>query len=289
MVDNSVLTRCYMKNLVSLLLIGVSVGLFSCDGSEKEKAKKEQSATAFPGTESNRQFTVNSAALQRDFTTWWNYTYHNIKLSQDFVGLAVDSTVIKKADFLYRLTSGRVVPFKVLVRDGMTYYKLYPIDESRTDIKETIKQKAVFEIDHFNREGTSLPDYKFTDIQGKTYSPTTTKGKLVVLKCWYIGCVACVQEFPEVNKLVDRYKERNDILFISLAMDNKEDLVDFLKANELKYATVPKMKDFMQHQLNIGSYPTHILLDKAGKVVKVVDRIDELKPFIDKQSVATSL
>ena len=272
-----------MKKCVPLLLMGVSVGLFACDGREKEKVEKGQSATAFPVSESNRQFTVHSAALQKDFNTWWNYTYYNVKLSQDFVGLAVDSTVIKKAEFLSRLTSGSVVPFKVMVRDGVTYYKLYPLNEFRTDIQGTVKQMAVSEIEHFNREGALLPDYEFTDIKGQTYRSATTRGKLVVLKCWYIGCVACVQEFPEVNKLVDSYKGRNDILFISLAMDNKEDLVEFLKANELKYATVPKMKDFMQGQLAIGSYPTHILLDRAGKVVKVVNRIDELKPFIDKQ------
>lgn len=121
-----------------------------------------------------------------------------------------------------------------------------------------------------------------------TYSPATTKGKIVVIKCWYIGCVACAQEFSEVNKLVDGYKDWDDILFVSLAMDGKEELVDFLKSNELKYVTVPNMEDLMQSKLGIGSYPTHLLLDRAGKIVKVVDRIDELKPFLEKQA-ATSL
>jgi peroxiredoxin len=176
-----------------------------------------------------------------------------------------------------------------MVRDGVTYYKLYPINESQPEIKATIKQKAASEIEHFEKEGQLLPAYKFTDITGKAYSSTSTKGKVVVIKCWYIGCVACVKEFPEVNKLVDGYKDRDDILFISLAIDGKEDLTDFLKGNELKYATVPHMKDFMQDQLGIGSYPTHILLDRAGKIVKVVDSVEELKPFLEKQAVVASL
>lgn len=277
-----------MKNLVALLLVGVAFGMFSCGSGEKSKVEKEGSVTPASGTESKRQFSVNSAALQKDFTTWWTYTCSNVKLSQEFVGLDVDSSVMAKADFLHRLTSGRVVPFKIMVRDDVTYYKLYTINESQPDIKATIKQKAAVEIDHFRMEGQALPAYKFTDITGKAYSPATTKGKLVVLKCWFIGCVPCVQEFPEVNRLANRYKDRNDILFISLAMDKKERLAKFLKKNELKYATVPEMEDYMQSRLGIGAYPTHLLVDRAGKIVKVVNRIDELQPFLEKQAAAAA-
>ncbi|SFQ58151.1 TlpA family protein disulfide reductase [Hymenobacter arizonensis] len=278
-----------MKNFYFLFLLGGALGLSFCSGDNAATTQQESPNATAPGTESNRQFTVNSAALQKDFTTWWNYTYYNVKLSQDFMGLDTDSMVIRKADFLSRLTSGRVVPFKIMVRDDVTYYRLYPINESQPSIRETIKQKAASEIEHYEKEGQLLPAYQFTDITGKTYSPASTKGKVVVLKFWYIGCVACVQEFPEVNRVVDRYKGREDILFVSLAFDDKEALVNFLQGHELKYATVPNMQDFLQFKLGISSYPTHILLDRAGKIVKVVDRIDELAPFLEKQALATSL
>lgn len=205
------------------------------------------------------------------------------------MGLDVDSTVIKKTDFLYQLTSGRVVPFKIVVRNDVTYYKCYNINEAQPDIKSTIKQQAANEIDHFEMQGQSLPAYQFTDIAGRKYTPENTKDKMVVLKFWHIGCVACVQKFLEVNKVVDTYKDRDEILFISLVFDNKEDLVEFLKAKELKYATVPGMKHFMEHRLHISSYPTHMPLDKAGKIVKVVVHIDELELFLEKQAAATLL
>jgi hypothetical protein len=32
--------------------------------------------------------------------------------------------------------------------------------------------------------------------------------KIVVIKCWYIHCAACIKEFPEVNNLVRKYKDR---------------------------------------------------------------------------------
>ena len=57
-----------------------------------------------------------------------------------------------------------------MVWDGVTYYKLYSLNESQPDNKATIKQKAASEIDHFNIEVKSLRGYKFTDLTGKSYS-----------------------------------------------------------------------------------------------------------------------
>ena len=62
-----------------------------------------------------------------------------------------------------------------------------------------------------------------------------------------------------------------------------------MKAREFKYATVPHMQDFMQYQFKVSAYPTHMLLDRAGKIVKVVNRIDELEPFLRKQAATTTL
>ena len=115
-------------------------------------------------------------------------------------------------------------------------------------------------------------------MNGKTYDRFTTKGKVLVIKCWFIRCVACLKEFPELNKLVDKYKDRNDMLFISLAIDSKQDLISFLNTKEFKYAVVPDKEKC------ITAYPTHILIDKNGKIVKVVNGIDDLIPFIEKQA-----
>lgn len=141
---------------------------------------------------------------------------------------------------------------------------------------------ALTEIEHLEMEGKELPAYNFTDLNGKTYNESNTKGKIIILKCWFIHCVACVKEFPELNKLVDEYKNRSDIQFVSLATDSKEKLTLFLKTKEFKYAVVPEQEKFMSEQLHITSYPTHILIGKDGKIVKVVNSIDELTPFIKK-------
>lgn len=205
-------------------------------------------------------------------------------MSQDFIGLDLNSGIIDKKAFLNRLLTDKVFAFKLGSKAKNDIYKLYPLSSKDENIKATIKKMALTEIQHYKMESTQIPPFNFTDINGIRYDRASTKGKLMVLKCWFIGCVACIKEFPELNKLVNNYKDNKNILFISLAIDQKEELTKFLKTKKFKYAVVPEMKNFMSNQLKITQYPTHLLIDKTGKIVKIVNRIDELIPFLEKAS-----
>ena len=231
----------------------------------------------------DEEFTVNIAALLKDSRAWYNYTYYNVKLSQDFIGLDVDSTSIDKATFLNKLLTGDVIAFKTRLVQGKPVYKLYKFASVDEDIKATSKQLASIEKRNDGIEGQQLPAYTFADLNGATYTPASTKGKILVLKCWFIHCVACVQEFPSCNKLVEENEENKHLLFLSLAIDTKQQLSAFLKTKPFKYAVVPNMEDYMTDKLNIGEYPTHLLVDKTGKIIKVVNTIEELVPFLTKE------
>lgn len=167
--------------------------------------------------------------------------------------------------------------------EGRPVYKLYEVNSDKKNFYSTTKQMAEIEMAHVRMEGTELPDYNFTDLNGKTYDNTNTKGKLLVVKCWFIACVACVKEFPELNELVEENKDREDVLFVSLAMDNKQDLAKFLTTKEFKYAVIPETRSFMIDEMHINMFPTHLLIDRKGKIVKVVNKIDDLIPFLNKE------
>ncbi len=256
-----------MKKLLLLLLLAIPFSEYSYSQDIKGLDKDH---------------TTDWRTLTDDYMTWYTYTYNNVHLSQDFIGLNVDSAVIDKPAFFNKLLRDKVFAFKIGTKGDNDVYKLYPLTAKDESIKAVIKEMASTEIRNFKMEGTEMPTFTFTDISGNNYDNSSTKGKLIVLKCWFIHCVACVQEFPDLNKLVNNYKNDDNILFISLASDNKEDLIKFLKTKKFKYAVVPEMKNFMNNDLNITQYPTHILIDKTGKIVKVVNRIEDLVPFLDK-------
>ena len=274
------------KSFLILLIISLYY-LCSCNNDTSRRVavvNKIDSNFTIKSVPLDTVYQLDRAALTKDPRAWYNYTYYNVPLSTDFIGLDVDSTVINKEAFLNKLLKGNVVPFKIRVVQDTPVYKLYTLNENKEGIEPTLIQMAEWEMKYFKMEGKEMPKYNLTDLNGKTYDNVSTRGKIVLFKCWFIHCGACVEEFPELNKLVEENSANKDILFISLALDSAQNLREFLKTKEFKYAVVPDTKNLV-HKMNIVAYPTHLLIDRNGKIVKVVNRIEELIPFLNKEKL----
>jgi len=263
--------------------------VLSCNNNNHPQHSANQHNTSSTKENEKNELTENKIIavapndILRNFDSWYNYAYWNTPLSKSFIGLDVDSTKLDKTNFLNKLINGEYVVFKKGVFRDKVIYQLFKYDGSDEVIKSNMKQLASIEMKNFKMEGQQIPEFNLTDLKGNSYDAASTKGKILVLKCWFIGCTACVKEFPECNNLVNEYKSKSDVLFVSLASDKEEQLKDFLKNKVLEYAVIPKMDTYMVSKLHIDMYPTHLLVDGKGKILKVANTIKELKPFLEKE------
>ncbi|MEX2568123.1 MAG: TlpA disulfide reductase family protein [Cyclobacteriaceae bacterium] len=231
---------------------------------------------------------VNLNEIETDFIQWWTYHSNNISLSSNFIGVNEKSDTIDKEQFLEQLTSGDFIPLKLKSKDKIETYKLYKLDAlADKSIGSTIKNESSTYLKHFNMEGKTFPKFDFTDLNGNHFNNENTKGKTTIFKTWFIGCTACVAEFPELNKLVENHKNANDIVFVSLALDAKPELEKFLLKKPFKYQVVPVKKDFLEKKLNLQIYPTHIIVDKNGTIIKVVNKASEMIAFLENENRLT--
>ena len=269
------LSRCFLA-LFTLYMFS------SCNNGNADQQARvaPEKSTAKQGT--SLVFNTDPTTVVKDFNTWWTYYYQQVNLSEDFMALGTDSTRMNKEDFLRELTTGKYIPIRLGVKDGESSYQLYLLHSRKTEIAGVMKEDALRVLKNYGMEGTQMPSFSFVDLQGKKYDPKNTAGKTMVLKVWFIHCVACVQEFPELNKLVDEYKGETDVLFVSLAMDAKPALQEFLKTREFKYAVVADEKRFIMDDLHATQFPTHIIIDKKGTIRKVVTRCEEMVPALRK-------
>jgi peroxiredoxin len=207
--------------------------------------------------------------VQKDFTTWWDYTKSYIKLSAEFIPLDISSNIISKESFLKQISTGEYIALKI---DGTELkYKLFKLNPSVDyEIKTQIKRLGDDAFVKYKMEGIQMPDFEFKDLNGNVYTNESIKGKIVVLKCWFINCMQCIKEMPELNELVKEYKKRKDVLFISLASDSKEKLDSFLLTHKFSYAVLPVPETFMGGPLKVSGYPTHFIIDRTGIIRKVV-------------------
>ena len=71
------------------------------------------------------------------------------------------------------------------------------------------------------------------------------------------------------------------MIFLSLACDTKAELVNFLKEKYFEYQIVPNQREFIDKNLKLQLYPTHIIVDKNGTILKVVNKASEMIAFLE--------
>ena len=129
-----------------------------------------------------------------------------------------------------------------------------------------------------------------TEIDWESY-----RGKVVLVDFWATWCGWCVQEFPEIEALYDKYRDQG---FVVIGYSVDEDLDDLKKFNDegkLPWKTLSqrlsadaKKKDGTEYlsineYYGIDSYPTLILVGKDGKVIDTNARGDRLVELLEEQ------
>lgn len=216
--------------------------------------------------------------LHKDFKKWYSYHKTSIILALNFTALDENNINISKQNFLKQLKTGDFIALKSNNPDLQPSYKLFKLNETSDDIiRQSIRIMGASAYSHFKFEGKKFPDFQFTILDGNLYTNESVKGNYLLVKCWFINCKPCVEEFPELKRLVDFFDKQKDLIFLSLALDNEDDLKRFLAQNVFNYETVSEQDLYIKEKLHVIAYPTHFIVDRDGMIVKVVNQVSELK------------
>lgn len=222
------------------------------------------------------------AALSKDFMSWWAYHNQEINLSGPYATFDENGNSIGKGQFLEILIKQEFI-IKNLNKEGdLPNYQLVRMDSlASEDVIRTLQNEARKVLHHYNMEGKALPDYTWEALEGDIYNKESTLGKTLIIKTWFIGCKACVAEFPELNSWYENHQEDDKLLFISLATDPKENLERFLEKTPFKYEVIPEQGNYISQDLKLRIYPTHLIVDEEGKVIKVFNKASELIEYFE--------
>ncbi len=114
--------------------------------------------------------------------------------------------------------------------------------------------------------GIDAYNFEVKTTKGKKYKLSDLKDKIVVLNFWYLGCRPCVHEFPDLNNVVEKYKNNKNVIFLGISVDGKEEVIKiFLKRKIFNYQIVVTDYKIAKKQ-GVYLYPTNIVIDKKGKI-----------------------
>lgn len=106
------------------------------------------------------------------------------------------------------------------------------------------------------------------DITEKTLYKGGTK--LVLVHFWGTWCAPCEREFPALLRLIERFKDEKDIVFLMLAVnDTRIDALKFLKRFKFPDNVVLALDESGQSMKQFGTVkvPESYLFDQKGKSI----------------------
>lgn len=114
--------------------------------------------------------------------------------------------------------------------------------------------------------GTYAPNFKASSIDNKIIELANLKGQVVVLNFWYTKCKPCIEDMPDLNKLVEYYSDKK-VAFISFAPEDSSTLTKFLLTHPFKFKTISNSESIRRDIFKLLSvWPYTIIIDKEGKI-----------------------
>jgi len=115
---------------------------------------------------------------------------------------------------------------------------------------------------------TKAPDFMLKDLNGRTVSFSSLKGKVILLNFWATWCPPCKAEMPSMNKLYSSMKARG-LEIIAVSSDSSlSSIKDFLAKHRVDFPVLHDEKKAVTLQYKVFSMPTTFLIDRNGTIVE---------------------
>ncbi len=135
---------------------------------------------------------------------------------------------------------------------------------------------------------TSAPAISFQTANGQL-DLQTLKGKTVYIDFWASWCIPCRKSFPWMNKMQQRYKNK-DLLILAVNLDKDKSLVEkFLKAYPANFIVAYDPEGKSAELFGVKGMPHSFLINRHGKIVSshIGFRSKDAKKL--EQNIVTSL
>jgi peroxiredoxin len=172
----------------------------------------------------------DNGLMQQTLNIWWvarkmedSTLTEDFKLPQVMMGVKSDLVKGSLATELI-LSEGRVNGFT------QKFKNLYAITGSlskATPAKHTID--SLYKAYHQLEVGEPAFNFALKNDQGDIVRLSDFKGKIVIIDIWATWCHGCVASLPTYSKIKDSYKDKKDIVFLTIGWESP-DAVDYWKA-----------------------------------------------------------
>ena len=230
------------------------------------------------------------------------YKYQNEIYILDTLGMGADGRErlaaymekVKGSEYTKVFIENQVIAGQgsvVMVNQLEEIYKKLNLPESEFEkIKQTASTMAIKKSQEeitAKYGDTKAIDFTLTNFEGKNVTLSDYRGKVVVLDFWATWCGPCRASFPNMQKLVTEYKNKNvEFFFIDTWQEgtppaiNKE-VAKFITDSKYTFNVLFDYKREIVTKYKIEGIPAKIVIDKNGDFLSINSSEDNLKALID--------
>jgi len=118
--------------------------------------------------------------------------------------------------------------------------------------------------------GSDAPDFVLQDLNGDKYQFSEYTGKGIFLNFWGTWCEPCKREMPYMERQYQYYKNHGvEVLAVNVGESNIA-VENFAKEYGLTFPILLDKKLEVLNAYGVDPLPTTFLIDKNGKVVKII-------------------
>jgi thiol-disulfide isomerase/thioredoxin len=113
-----------------------------------------------------------------------------------------------------------------------------------------------------------MPAFLVNDLDGRPVSTSAWKGKVVFINFWATWCPPCRAEIPILIDLENRYKDRLQIVGVSVDDGDPADVKQFAKEAGINYPIVMADRTIVKEYGGVPALPTLFVVNPDGNVVQ---------------------
>ena len=122
--------------------------------------------------------------------------------------------------------------------------------------------------------GTPVPDFTLKDMNGKEYTLSSLRGKVVFVNFWATWCKSCKDEMPSMQVLYSYLKEKNipfEMLAISMdRITTQKEIGPFVNSLGLTFPILLDPWGKTDGKYKLTGVPETYIIDKDGKLAEKI-------------------
>lgn len=112
--------------------------------------------------------------------------------------------------------------------------------------------------------GDRVPDWTLTDINGRTHTFSSYKGRVVVLDFWATWCPPCMAVSPHMQAIQKKYVDRG-VAVLAVHYDNEGEPKRYMKQHRYTFTALEDGYE-VARKLGVSKIPTIMVVGPDGRV-----------------------